>query len=77
MPWSQGAKQALTAVSAQDRARTLPRLPKTRTLTWGLLKWGKGVCIVVAHSVTRGWQDSVVFLQVGEVNLKTISTMPD
>jgi hypothetical protein len=42
-----------------------------------LLKGGKWVWRGVAHSVTRGWQDIVVLLRVGAVNLKMSYTMPD
>src|SRR5712691_6546128 len=51
------ARNALTAVSAQERARTIPRLHRASTVAWGLVRWGKWVWIVVVHSVTRGWQD--------------------
>src|SRR5215813_6932089 len=69
------ARNALTAVSAQERARTIPRLHKASTVAWGLVKWGKWVWIVVVHSVTRGWQD-IVFL-LGCMGYTTSHTMPD
>src|SRR4029077_18725730 len=48
---------ALTAVNAQERANTIPRLHKAKTVACGFVKWGKRACIIVVHSVTRGWQD--------------------
>jgi hypothetical protein len=35
------AKTALTALTAQERASTIPTLHKANTVAWGLLKWGK------------------------------------
>src|SRR4029077_1818534 len=52
---------ALTAVNAQERANTIPRLHKAKTVACGFVKWGKRACIIVVHSVTRGWQD-ILFL---------------
>src|SRR5205807_8976436 len=50
------ARNALTAVNAQQRANTIPRLPRAQTGAWGFVKGGKWVWIIVVHSVTRGWQ---------------------
>src|SRR5438132_11643623 len=50
------ARNALTAVNAQQRANTIPRLPRAKTGAWGFVKGGKWVWIIVVHSVTRGWQ---------------------
>src|SRR6185503_10783891 len=47
----------LTAVNAQERARTMPRLHRAKTVVCGLLKWGMCAWMVSIHSVTRGWQD--------------------
>src|SRR4029450_10915721 len=58
------ARNALTAVSAQERASTMPRLHRAKTVACGLLKWGKCVWIMVVHSVTRGWQDIRILLGV-------------
>src|SRR6266446_9277635 len=69
------ARNALTAVSAQERARTIPRLHKASTVACGLVKWGKWVWIVVVHSVTRGWQDIVFLLEC--MGYTTSHTMPD
>src|SRR5712664_3079932 len=69
------ARNALTAVSAQERARTIPRLHRASTVAWGLVKWGKWVWIVVVHSVTRGWQDIVFLLEC--MGYTTSHTMPD
>jgi hypothetical protein len=55
------ARNALTAVNAQERAITIPRLHKAKTVACGLVKEGKRVWIIVVHSVTRGWQD-ILFL---------------
>src|SRR6266446_5521830 len=57
------ARNALTAVNAQERARTMPRLHSASTVAWGLLKWGRWVWMVSVHSVTRGWQDIEVLLR--------------
>src|SRR4029450_10329424 len=61
---SQVARKALTAVNAQERASTMPRLHRAKTVACGLLKWGKCVWIIVVHSVTRGWQDIRILLGV-------------
>src|SRR5438309_6316906 len=50
------ARNALTAVNAQQRANTIPRLPRAQTGAWGFVKGGKWVWIIVVHSVARGWQ---------------------
>src|SRR5438445_2479510 len=50
------ARNALTAVNAQQRANTIPRLPRAKTGAWGFVKGGKWVWIIVVHSVARGWQ---------------------
>src|SRR6266481_5768913 len=57
------ARNALTAVNAQERARTMPRLHSASTVAWGLLKWGRWVWMVSVHSITRGWQDIEVLLR--------------
>src|SRR5207244_13425479 len=58
------ARKALTAVNAQERARTIPRLHRAKTVACGLLKWGKWVWMIMVHSVTRGWQDITILLGV-------------
>jgi len=58
------AKNTLTAVNAQERANTIPRLHRAKTVAWGLVNWGKWVRIIVVHSVTRGWPDIGVLLGV-------------
>src|SRR6267143_1895952 len=57
------ARNALTAVNAPERARTMPRLHSASTVAWGLLKWGRWVWMVSVHSITRGWQDIEVLLR--------------
>src|SRR5215475_11887686 len=42
----------------------MPRLHRAKTVACGLLKWGKCVWIMVVHSVTRGWQDIRILLEV-------------
>jgi hypothetical protein len=39
----------LTALSAHDRAKTIPKLHKAKTLACGLLKWGMCVVTTVVH----------------------------
>src|SRR5256886_14099487 len=58
------ARKALTAVNAQERASTIPRLHRAKTVACGLLKWGKWAWIIVVHSVTRGRQDIGILLGV-------------
>src|SRR4029450_10173842 len=58
------ARNALTAVNAQERASTIPRLPRAKTVACGLLKWGRRVWMMVVHAVTRGWQDIGILLGV-------------
>src|SRR5439155_4306474 len=58
------ARNTLTAVKAQERANTIPRLHRAKTVACGLVKWGKWVWMIVVHSVTRGWQDIGVLLGV-------------
>src|SRR5882724_4336855 len=58
------ARNALTAVHAQERASTIPRLHSAKTVACGLVKGGKCVWIMVVHSVTRGWQDLRILLGV-------------
>jgi hypothetical protein len=65
------ATNALTAVNAQERANTIPRLHKAKTVACGLVKWGKRVWIIVVHAVTRGWQD-ILFL-LGRIFPPTLS----
>src|SRR5262249_60326435 len=43
---SRGTKAVATAVKPQERARTMPKLQRARTATWGLLKRGKWVARV-------------------------------
>jgi len=56
------ARKALTAVNAQERASTIPRLHRAKTVACGLLKWGKWVWMIMVHAVTRGWQDIGILL---------------
>src|SRR5262249_16218611 len=56
------ASQTLTALSAQERANTIPRLHKASTTAWGLLNMGRWVWMIAVHSSTRVWQDMVVLL---------------
>src|SRR5712691_5121060 len=72
---SQVAKNALTAVNAQERASTIPRLQRAKTVACGLLKWGKCAWMVSVHSVTRGWQD-IRFL-LGCMEYMAIHTTPE
>src|SRR5262245_24175295 len=46
---------ALTAVSAHERASTIPRLHSAKTVAWGLLNWGKYCMIVVCHWSKLAW----------------------
>src|SRR5215813_2603512 len=64
MRCSHVARNALTAVNAQERANTMPRLHRARTVACGLVKWGKWARIMVVHSVTRGRQDIRILLGV-------------
>src|SRR5215813_2330728 len=64
MRCSHVARNLLTAVNAQERANTMPRLHRARTVACGLVKWGKWARIMVVHSVTRGWQDIRILLGV-------------
>src|SRR2546430_1032494 len=58
------------AVNAQERARTIPRLPRAKTVACGLVKWGRGAWMIVVHSVTRGGQDIGILLGgMGETQL--------
>jgi hypothetical protein len=59
---SQVARNALTAVNAQERASTMPRLHRAKTVACGLLKWGKWIWMIMVHSVTREWQDIGILL---------------
>src|SRR4029453_10632529 len=61
---SQVARKALTAVNAQERASTMPRLHRAKTVACGLVKWEKWAWVIVGHSVTRGWQDIGILLGV-------------
>jgi len=56
------ARNVLTAVSAQERANTIPKLHKAKTVTCGLVKWGRRVWMMLRHAVTRGWQDIGILL---------------
>jgi len=56
------ASQTLPALSAQERAKTIPRLHKASTVAWGLRNSGNWVRMMVGHSSTRVWQDIVVLL---------------
>src|SRR5262249_35175735 len=64
------ARNALTAVNAQERARPIPRLHRAKTVACGLVKWGRWAWMIVVHSVTRGWQDIGILLGgMGETQL--------
>src|SRR5262249_36046837 len=69
------ARNALTAVNAQERANTIPRLHKAKTVACGLVKEGKRVWSIVAHSVTQGWQD--IFFLLGCMGYKATHTTSD
>ena len=56
------ARNTVTAVNAQERASTIPRLHRAKTVACGLLKWGKWAWMIMVHSVTRGWQDIGILL---------------
>src|SRR4030095_3350776 len=44
---SQVARKALTAVNAQERASTMPRLHRAKTVACGLVKWDKWAWMIV------------------------------
>src|SRR5262249_38709616 len=56
------ARNTMTAVNAQERANTIPRLHRAKTVACDLVKWGKWARSMVVHSVTRGWQDIRILL---------------
>src|SRR5262249_40462808 len=60
---SHAARNALTAVNAQERANTIPRLHKAKTVACGLVKCGKRGWRIAGHSITRGWQDKRFLLR--------------
>lgn len=40
----------VTADSVQERAKTMPKLPRAKTVAWGWLKWGKWVVTAPVQS---------------------------
>lgn len=47
---SNRARKGATLVKAQERARTMPKDHRAKTVAWGLLRWGKAL---VTWSVQR------------------------
>jgi hypothetical protein len=56
------ARKAVTAVKAQERASTIPKLHKANTVACGLLNTGKCILIIAVHSTIRLWLDIVALL---------------
>jgi hypothetical protein len=54
--WTRVANRGLTAVSAHERASTIPRRHNAHPVAWDVLKWGKCCMIVVRHWSTLAWQ---------------------
>src|SRR2546426_8538004 len=64
----------LTAVSAHERASTIPKLHRANTMAWGLLKWGRCVVRVRSHWSKPAWQNIASLLAV--VGHGTSHSMP-
>src|SRR5712691_4601736 len=58
------ASKYLTAVRAHERANAIPKLHKTNTVAWGLLRWGRCGMIVVSHWSKPAWQNMASLLAV-------------
>src|SRR5262245_8286699 len=56
------ARKAATAVKAEERVSTMPKLQKANTVAWGLLKAGRWVLIIEIYSMIRLWLDIVALL---------------
>src|SRR5882672_5283467 len=56
------ARNAVTAVKAEERASPMPKLHKANTVAWGLLNAGRWVLIIAVHSMIRLWLDIVALL---------------
>src|SRR2546423_918576 len=51
------ANQGLTALRAHERASTMPKLHRAKTVAWGLRNWARGCLMVVRHGSTPAWQN--------------------
>src|SRR5713101_3262411 len=54
----------LTAVRAHERASTIPKLHRAKTVAWGLLTWDRCCMIVVSHWSKPAWQNMASLLTV-------------
>src|SRR5438132_4907868 len=58
------ANRWLTALKAHERASTIPKLHRAKTVAWGLLKWDRCCMIVVSHWSKPAWQNMASLLTV-------------
>src|SRR5256885_15081839 len=58
------ASRLLTALRAHERASTIPKLHRAKTVAWGLLKGDRCCMIVVSHWSKAAWQNMASLLAV-------------